>query len=76
MKTLSPLVKFWHRKCVKIVLYLGDGIGAAKGKAHAESGSNLVRRTLVQAGLVSPSRKMLLRSIPNHQVARVHSEFV
>lgn len=51
-KTLRPLVKYWRSKGIRIVLYLDDGIGAAKGKARAESASILVRRTLVQAGFV------------------------
>ena len=44
---MRPLVKFWHSKGIKIVLYLNDGIGAAKSKARAESAS-----ILVQAGFV------------------------
>ena len=42
-KVLRPLVKFWRGKGAKIVLYLDDGIGAAKGRAGAEAASNFVR---------------------------------
>ena len=51
-KLLRPLVKWWHGRGVKIVVYLDDGIGAARGRKNAEIASRLVRETLEKAGFV------------------------
>ena len=44
-KVLRPLVKFWCSRYVKIVVYLEDGIGCAKGVDGARAASDLVNST-------------------------------
>ena len=52
-KVLRSLVKFWHGKGIKIVMYLDDGIGAAKGIERVCRDSKLVQDTLARAGFVA-----------------------
>ena len=50
-------MKLWHGKGIKIVVYLDNGIGAAKGIADAEAASSLVKGTLAQVDLVAHPKK-------------------
>ena len=51
-KMLRPLVKYWRGKGIKVVVYLDDGIGAAKNREIACEASECVKDTLVKAGFV------------------------
>ena len=51
-KILQPLVKYWHKQGLRILLYLDDGIVAVASKETAEKASQKVRSDLVRARLV------------------------
>ena len=51
-KVMKPLVKFWWGNGIKIVVYLDDGIGAARGSRGTAKVSLFVKDTLGKAGFV------------------------
>ena len=56
-KLLRPLVRYWRRQGIRIVVYLDDGLGAAAGEAKAADVSKIVEMTLEQAGFISNREK-------------------
>ena len=51
-KVMRPLVKHWRSKALTIVVYLDDGISAARSFSRCEEQSLLVRSDLVKSGFV------------------------
>ena len=51
-KLLRPLIRYWRAQGLRAVLYLDDGIVAAKGEEAARIASNQVRQDLALAGLI------------------------
>ena len=52
-KVMRPLVKYWRSKAIRIVVYLDDGISAAK----CQGNSLLVRSDLFKSGFVASKDK-------------------
>jgi hypothetical protein len=46
-KVLRPLVKYWRSRGLKVIVYLDDGIGAARGVVEATAASQIVHATQV-----------------------------
>ncbi|XP_067654066.1 uncharacterized protein [Haliotis asinina] len=51
-KCIRPLVTYWRRQSIHIVVYLDDGFGYARSKDLCSSHSDIVRDTLEQSGFV------------------------
>ena len=51
-KLLRPLTRYWRAQGLKVVIYLDDGIVAAKGFEAANRASLIIRNDLQRAGLV------------------------
>ena len=49
---MRPLVRYWRSKALSIVVYLDDGISAAKSFSKSEEHSLLVRSDLFKSGFV------------------------
>lgn len=50
-------MRYWRGQGIKVVLYLDDGIGAAKGAAESAKASAVVQDTLNMAGFVAHTGK-------------------
>ena len=57
-KLVWPLVKYWHARGLRLVVYLDDGLCAMGGEAKA---LELVRSTLDEAGFVVNAKKSVWR---------------
>ena len=51
-KLLRPLVKHWRGQGIRAIVYLDDGIVAAKGESSARGTSNKIQEDLEKAGFV------------------------
>ena len=51
-KVVRPLVRYWHARGLRILVYLDDGLCAMSGEQVAMEASQLVQRTLEMAGFV------------------------
>ena len=51
-KVMRPLVRLWHGRGLKAIVYLDDGIVAVEGKREALLESQLVKKELESAGFV------------------------
>ena len=49
-KVMRQIVKYWRRRSIRVVVYLDDGIGDAKGPDLLLQHSNIIKRTLLAAG--------------------------
>ena len=54
---LRPLVKYWRQQGIRVVVYLDDGLVAAKGIESAQRVSRTVREDLAKAGFVENAGK-------------------
>ena len=51
-KYLKPMVKYWRKNCIKIVMFLDDGLGMRRGLEKAYKEANFVKNSLTQAGFI------------------------
>ena len=51
-KLTRSLIRYWHGRGLKTIIYIDDGIIAVKGKHNARRESQMVRRDLQSAGFV------------------------
>ena len=56
-KLLRPLVKHWRGQGIRVIIYLDDGIVAAKGELTACETSSKIQDDLKQAGFVVNTAK-------------------
>lgn len=56
-KLLRPMIRYWQRQGLQVLLYLDDGIVAVKGEKQAEEASCQVKEDLARAGLVEHTAK-------------------
>ena len=56
-KLMRPLVRFWRGRGQRLILYLDDGIVAAKGREVAILESEQVQRDISRAGLITNCSK-------------------
>ncbi len=57
MKLMKPWVKKWRDAGLHLFLYLDDGLGACASWAEAKFFSDLIRRDLAQAGIITQAVK-------------------
>ena len=65
-KMMRPLVKLWRRKCLKVEVYLDDGICALQNENEAIVASNWVKETLAKVGWVYNLSKSIWQ--PTHKL--------
>ena len=51
-KCLKPMVKYWRKNCIKIVMFLDDGLDIRRGLEQAYREANFVKNSLTQAGFI------------------------
>ena len=51
-KLLRPLVAYWRRQSIKVVLYLDDGFGFAENDELCYEHAQVVKNDIVRSGLV------------------------
>ena len=68
-KMMRPLIRYWHGRGLKAIVYLDDGIVAVKGKQEALVESARVKRDIENAGFIINAEKKYLRTLPSYGVA-------
>ena len=56
-KLLRPLVRYWRRQGIRVIIYIDDGVVAEKGRPKAELTSIKVQDDLRKAGFITNSSK-------------------
>ena len=56
-QVMRPLVKYWHSKAIRIVVYLDDGISATTKFSKCQGNSLLVRSDLFKSAFVANKDK-------------------
>ena len=51
-KCLRSMIKFWRKNCIKIVVFLDDGLGMNSELSKTIKDSNFVKQSLLKAGFV------------------------
>ncbi|CAC5389809.1 unnamed protein product [Mytilus coruscus] len=62
-KCLRPIVKYWRKNGVDIVLYLDDGLGMGKNKQEASECSSFVKTSLLEAGFLINMDKSIFEPV-------------
>lgn len=62
-KCLRPIVKYWRKNGVNIVLYLDDGLGMANNKLQCEHHSQFVEKSLSDAGFLVNKEKSIFEPV-------------
>ena len=58
-KLTRPLIRYWHHRGLKAIIYLDDGIFAVRGRNEAKLESMRVRQDLEKAGFVANVEKCM-----------------
>ena len=58
-KLVRPLVRYWRKSGLRVIVYLDDGLCAMGGESNALEASTLVQSTLSQAGFVANVKKSI-----------------
>jgi predicted membrane chloride channel (bestrophin family) len=61
-KLLRPLVAYWRRQSIKVVLYLDDGFGIAENNELCYEHAQVAKNDIVRSGLVPNKDKSIWKS--------------
>lgn len=62
-KCLRPLVKYWRKNNLKVVLYLDDGLIMAMSEAQCNSVTEIIKQSLISAGFFINEKKSIFSPV-------------
>lgn len=62
-KCLRPLVKYWRKNNLKVVLYLDDGLIMAMSEAQCNSATGIIKQSLISAGFFINEKKSIFSPV-------------